>query len=214
MPFFKDSLISISLKFSREGKSISYPGDLSQCGIALIHLYKKEWRKVQFDIKIITLRMRGWLYVFFFPYGADEWPLRALTSPCVLPESLWSSEYKMKGEREQLSGNVCNFGKIRGWEELRNILLFFHFFPPVTFFLTFLWSPLFLLAHFLPSTCQWAQLRSWQGMTFRCRTRWGSVTEKRRLKKNTSWFKVNEAGLDLKSGVVISALAQTLMPWG
>lgn len=170
------------------------------------------WHK-NHHLQWVTLRMRGWLHIFFFPYGEDEWPVTALTFPCVLPESLWSSECKMKGEQEQLSGNVCNFGKMRGWEKLRNILLFFHFFFSIAFFLTFLWSPLFLLAHFLPSTCQWAQLRSWQGMTFRCRTLWGSVTEKRRLKKK-SWLQVNEAGLDLKSGVVIPALTQTLMPWG
>lgn len=98
------------------------------------HTFKQErmkkspvWHK-NHHLQWVTLRMRGWLHIFLSPYGEDEWPLTALTFPCVLAESLWSSECKMKEEQEQLSGNVGNFGKMRGWEKLQNILLFFHFF--------------------------------------------------------------------------------------
>lgn len=122
---------------------------------------------------------------------------------------------KWKGDQEQLSGNVYNLGKMRGWEKLLKFLFLFRWSLFRAFFLTSLWSQLYLPAYFLPRPCQWTQLRSCQVMTFRCRTLWGSGTEKRRFKKKKKgWFKVNEAGPGLTSGGFISTLIQKLMPWG
>lgn len=175
----------LSLKLSREGKSISHLGDLSQCGVAPAHVYKKAWRKVQLVIKIIIYDRSLWEWGMTAHFCLPSWggwmPSHSLNFPlCSARNHYDPLNVKWKETKNSCQAMYVILGK---WEVERNswISSFSFAFFPVACFLTFLWSRLFLPAHFLPSTCQWAQLRSRQVMTFRCRALWGSVTEKRRF---------------------------------
>ena len=168
MPSFKDSFIFIFCKGLQGRKIHMPPWWLILACRSLRTFVQEKMEKIPVWCKSLHFQWVIWQggggTSLLFSSG-DEWPLTALTLPCILKSS-WSCQCWKNGVREQLSGSVCNYGKRRGWRELLNILFFLkkkknthththtHTYIYIVFFFTFLWLHLFLPAHVLTSSCQ------------------------------------------------------------